>query len=787
MMKFLKKATSALLASLMCIPTGIVNVSHAVESTPDGSYTVTLTDTENGLIQFSEDSMNNSSASQDDYQMMHINDDGEMQQIENDGSLWAFKAGDDVEIECIPDDGYYVESLSLKDSETGKTLSQTDTVDNVFSFEMPEKNISVEAVFSSTATINIKDGEKSKSSDSIEYHDIVEDMDISKEEVEEVVADVITESYIKSNLDEKYATVGDKISLANILVVKNSIFDGTYTKENDTIDSVMGSIEAQDENYEDSIKKFISQVSSFTMVYDLGEKNDYYVSYANTMIKDGSYTAQDHAVARNSYFGEVVEGCIYDESTGFLYIPKNLYKDEEGKDVIMDLQIQFMQVHNKLSRNDDESMTSALHTISVDEKEEEIELTSYDQEIFSLQTDIKVEKGMDGENLNVQVNGMPVPEGQYKYNPETGDMEIAISPASVNSVEVTEGEKTLSDELLDFMEESGADPFSEMNLYQSIEVESSENIPEVGDVIKGKTDMNYDNAGSAGWISGPSVYNGKIDFSGNVDAWVKTILGLEGVRDPGGSGEDDIYFNFTMTNWEALSPEETEKYKPLFSQINSFNAVCGHITSAVSNDIKTLLGDESWSGAGAHTFVAIRVLDKQDLDDGWITGYLVLGFISAIAGANSSFNGQVGNAAIKIEYKYKKTNVTDPFYFYLYKKGADGEKVNVATLRDAQFEVQYYEEGFNSPESAYKDGRLAATFIFATKSTNKANLGTQIFRNMAEAKDYDYGIDFTPRLGEDGKPLKDDDGNIINDFLVSGHEAYSKYWGKPGTYIIKDD
>ena len=224
MMKFLKKATSALLASLMCIPTGIVNVSHAVESTPDGSYTVTLTDTENGLIQFSEDSMNNSSASQDDYQMMHINDDGEMQQIENDGSLWAFKAGDDVEIECIPDDGYYVESLSLKDSETGKTLSQTDTVDNVFSFEMPEKNISVEAVFSSTATINIKDDKKSKSSDEIEYHDIVEDMDISKEEVEEVITDMITESYIKSNLNEKYIKLGDKVSLVNILLIKHSIF-----------------------------------------------------------------------------------------------------------------------------------------------------------------------------------------------------------------------------------------------------------------------------------------------------------------------------------------------------------------------------------------------------------------------------------------------------------------------------------------------------------------------------------------------------------------------------------
>lgn len=166
MIKFLKKATSALLASLMCIPAGIVNITSAAQSNPDGSYTVTLTDTENGLIQFSEESMNNSSASQDGYQMVHINDDGQAEQVENDGSIWAFKEGDTVEIECIPDDGYYVESLTLKDSESGKILSQKDTVDNVFSFSMPSgNNISIETVFSSTATISIRSDEKVKSSD----------------------------------------------------------------------------------------------------------------------------------------------------------------------------------------------------------------------------------------------------------------------------------------------------------------------------------------------------------------------------------------------------------------------------------------------------------------------------------------------------------------------------------------------------------------------------------------------------------------------------------------------
>ena len=35
----------------------------------------------------------------------------------------------------------------------------------------------------------------------------------------------------------------------------------------------------------------------------------------------------------NNNNGELVEGCIYDEETGLLYIPKDLYMGEEGKDI----------------------------------------------------------------------------------------------------------------------------------------------------------------------------------------------------------------------------------------------------------------------------------------------------------------------------------------------------------------------------------------------------------------------------------------------------------------------
>lgn len=47
-------------------------------------------------------------------------------QIENDGSIWAFKEGDTVEIETIPGDGYHVESFTVKDSSSGDIVAEKE-------------------------------------------------------------------------------------------------------------------------------------------------------------------------------------------------------------------------------------------------------------------------------------------------------------------------------------------------------------------------------------------------------------------------------------------------------------------------------------------------------------------------------------------------------------------------------------------------------------------------------------------------------------------------------------
>lgn len=76
-MKLLKKAISSLPASVMCIPSGILNFAETGEQ--NVITTATLSDVENGFMQFSEESINTSTASQDGYNMMQVNEDGEFE------------------------------------------------------------------------------------------------------------------------------------------------------------------------------------------------------------------------------------------------------------------------------------------------------------------------------------------------------------------------------------------------------------------------------------------------------------------------------------------------------------------------------------------------------------------------------------------------------------------------------------------------------------------------------------------------------------------------------------
>ena len=90
--------------------------------------------------------------------------------------------------------------------------------------------------------------------------------------------------------------MGNKFSPVDILGVKQALFDGRHVEEGDSIDSILYALENGtdgEEKYEKSELKAISQINSIAYIYDFNEESDYYVAYANTMVKDEDYSVQD--------------------------------------------------------------------------------------------------------------------------------------------------------------------------------------------------------------------------------------------------------------------------------------------------------------------------------------------------------------------------------------------------------------------------------------------------------------------------------------------------------------
>ena len=693
MIKFLKKAVSAFLATVMCIPAGIVNIASAEESDTNTVTTVTLADTENGLMQFSQECMDASTANQDGYHMVQVGEDGELDQVENDGSIWAFNAGDQVEVELLPIEGYNVKNFTIKSADTGDVMAHKDTMDNVFSFTMPSQSLTVEAQFSNSSTVEIVPGEELSGSGKLDvetkYHDITETAEVSQEEVEEVIFDLATESYIKANLNPAYMTVNGKGAPVDALSVKHTLFDGRYVEPGDTIDSIMNSIEAEnDPDYEKNEMKVISQVGALSYVYDFDKNSDYYVTYANTMIKDEEYKVQDWAFAYNDFNGRSLDGCIYDNETGLLYLPKALYdqlNEEEGGEglAMMSLQVQFMQVYydkdtmEGLTETEVPDMQSDVCTVGVNEDESAIDVNTDTQDIFSLETTTTVNTGMDTENLNVAVNGMIVPDEVYEYDPGTGSLTVGMSPASVVSVEAWEGEKTVQEQLIDLtagdvqaLTYKGMKPLEIVKLNSKAAVQK---ITKDDRIMKLYGTLTYKNSATSATgkepyyitADGPGDY---MDASIRLANWLTDndkTLSYANIKPAQIGPGSDMYIGSNLSNYKLVNKDQKwiHNYSKFLKKIK-IQSTCMHIekaylgTSKASNKARfNVRIVKVWKGAVKKKTDGKRTKYSQN-------GYIVFGLLSPKICKQTTCN----LLKVKFEASWQTTEgPDDPFKLFLYK------------------------------------------------------------------------------------------------------------------------
>lgn len=265
-------------------------------------------------------------------------------------------------------------------------------------------------------------------------------MDISVREQKNAITDAVYENYIREHADPRYTDV-EQMKLVNAVLVKQSMFDRGVTEPGDTIGSIMSGIEAGEEK---EAEKFLAQISNVVALYELSESSEYYVARVNTMDGEADARVADWIFAGNDNEGNVLSGCIYDDSTGMAYIPKTDCLNEKGEQILLNVQVQLMQLI-PCGEPEAEVLTS------VTEDEELISVSATTSPVFEVETVVQAEPGLKEEQLAVAVNGVPIQEEYYAYDSESGALSLNQSPAMIQSVSVMEEPQCLAEKAADFL------------------------------------------------------------------------------------------------------------------------------------------------------------------------------------------------------------------------------------------------------------------------------------------------------------------------------------------------
>lgn len=261
--------------------------------------------------------------------------------------------------------------------------------------------------------------------------------EITKEEAKEKVTDAVIEVYIREHINTSYMQA-EKMELANALLVKNTLADGSKISGSPTIDAIM--------YREDFAEVVIAMINAVVPVYNLDDDSDYLVAYADTMGQDDTATVRDTIFALTNNAGQVVTNCHYDYKTGLAYIPKSIYLSENETNKFYELQVQVLQV---ISPKADDVMKAASSVAVTTEEKRTVTQDVEAVGVFEMETTVETQAGLPQDEMVVSVNGIPLDEESYEYNSRRGEITIAQSSASVQSVSIEVEEKGIADKIKD--------------------------------------------------------------------------------------------------------------------------------------------------------------------------------------------------------------------------------------------------------------------------------------------------------------------------------------------------
>lgn len=321
-------------------------------------------------------------------------------------------AGETVILNATPEEGYSVESVYVV-TNSGKSIMYSYN-DNTISFVMPKNDVTIRATFSNS---------------------------ISEIQINSDLQDYST--YIRSNLNKKYASL-TKFEAVNLIKVKQTIVDeNEFIKDNKDI--TLETFDGPDAKVEDIGRYLLNVHDTQIPVYDVDSNSSYYVAFVNTM-QDDDFTYRDYSVANNNNNGEVIEGNYLDANTGILYIKKEYITDlntvEDISSYISPIQVQLLQSTANIQSE---------HTIDVIVNDDldclDIETGLIVEDQYTENLQLKLVNGTTSNNyVSIKSNNILIgaialnqtsTDGYCNYDASTGVLTINQRAIDINSIEIS--------------------------------------------------------------------------------------------------------------------------------------------------------------------------------------------------------------------------------------------------------------------------------------------------------------------------------------------------------------
>ncbi|MCF0230272.1 MAG: hypothetical protein HUJ76_11360, partial [Parasporobacterium sp.] len=229
------------------------------------------------------------------------------------------------------------------------------------------------------------------------------------------------EGIIKDTVgDYKQAEAADMLLVKHTFVDKSLMPEGRYTFEALFED-------ADGDGVSDNVAALLGQTSAYVSLYAMEDDPSYLVGRVDTMNSAGAVLT-DYDIAYNNNSGTLIDDCIYDPSTGLIYVPVSYHELGTGA-----VQMQLLYAADRAS----EELTTTFTVNIRDTDNGEAYSGSVKADIYKDQVviDLSYEGNVPAKYLTkVTVNGTETV--QYNYDKETGLLTIGnVSPSSVEVVE----------------------------------------------------------------------------------------------------------------------------------------------------------------------------------------------------------------------------------------------------------------------------------------------------------------------------------------------------------------